>query len=164
LVRHLEARCGAKVHLNNLSVGGTDTAWGITKVDDVAAFKPDLVILAFGMNDAARRSAKDYQANVDTIIARTGDRLPDVEFILVASMLGNRDWTALQHERFPEYRAALAERCGAGVALADLTTVWTGLLDAKRDWDLTGNGVNHPNDFGHRIYAQVISSLLLDEQ
>ncbi|MCA9060384.1 MAG: hypothetical protein KDA85_17865, partial [Planctomycetaceae bacterium] len=29
------------------------------------------------------------------------------------------------------------------------------------DSDLTGNGVNHPNDFGHRVYAQVLASLLL---
>ena len=25
----------------------------------------------------------------------------------------------------------------------------------------TGNGVNHPNDFGHRVYAQVLSALLI---
>jgi hypothetical protein len=27
---------------------------------------------------------------------------------------------------------------------------------------MTGNGVNHPNDFGHRIYAQVLSALLIE--
>lgn len=26
---------------------------------------------------------------------------------------------------------------------------------------ITGNGVNHPNDFGHRVYAQVLLSLLM---
>jgi hypothetical protein len=35
------------------------------------------------------------------------------------------------------------------------------MLKYKRDWDLTGNGVNHPNDFGHRVYAQVLSTLLI---
>ncbi|MCA9034833.1 MAG: alpha/beta hydrolase [Planctomycetaceae bacterium] len=38
------------------------------------------------------------------------------------------------------------------------------MLKRKSDHDLTGNGVNHPNDFGHRIYAQVLSSLLLPRQ
>ena len=33
------------------------------------------------------------------------------------------------------------------------------MLKHKQYWDLTGNGVNHPNDFGHRIYAQVLTSL-----
>ena len=50
------------------------------------------------------------------------------------------------------------------MALADLTSVWTELLKHKRDWDLTGNGVNHPNDFGHRLYAQVLSALLVRDQ
>jgi hypothetical protein len=47
------------------------------------------------------------------------------------------------------------------VALADLTGVWTEFLKLKKDWDQTGNGVNHPNDFGHRVYAQVLSRLLI---
>ena len=43
-----------------------------------------------------------------------------------------------------------------------LTGVWTELLSRKGYHDLTGNGVNHPNDFGHRLYAQVILGLLVD--
>ena len=45
---------------------------------------------------------------------------------------------------------------------ADLTTIWEGFLERKHDWDQTGNGVNQPNDFGHRVYAQVITTLLGD--
>ena len=33
------------------------------------------------------------------------------------------------------------------------------VYEEGRDYILT-NGVNHPNDFGHRIYAQVITCLL----
>jgi hypothetical protein len=75
-------------------------------------------------------------------------------------MLGNRDWTRLKHGLFPEYRDALRELCGPGIALVDLTDICAGFLDLMQDWDQTGNGVNHPNDFGHRVYAQVISTLL----
>ena len=157
---HLEARFGMNVELTNLSVGGKDTSWGLTQIDEVVKASPDLVILAFGMNDSAGRSTKDYQANTRNIIEATRQKLPNAEFILVASMLGNRDWTALRHELFPEYRNALSELCGPGIALADLTTIWSAFLDLKKDWDQTGNGVNHPNDFGHRVYAQVILTLL----
>lgn len=161
LVRlHLETRFKSKVDLKNLSVGGTDTNWGLTQIDKIVAAKPDLVILAFGMNDSAGRSAQDYKANTEKMIARLREELPESEFILVASMLGNRDWTALRHEVFPKYRDALAELCEPGVALADLTSIWTAFLERKKDWDQTGNGVNHPNDFGHRVYAQVILTLL----
>ena len=158
---HLEARFRKQVDLKNLSVGGKDTSWALTQIDEVVKATPDLVILAFGMNDSAGRSTKDYQANTRKIIAGIRQKLPDAEFILVASMLGNRDWTALRHELFPEYRDALAELCEPGsMALADLTSIWTRFLELKKDWDQTGNGVNHPNDFGHRVYAQVISTLL----
>lgn len=160
LWRHLEARFSGKIELKNLSVGGTDTNWGLTQADKVVEAQPHLVILAFGMNDAAGRSAEDYQANTRNMMAKIREQLPNAEFILVASMLGNRDWTRLRHELFLQYRDALAELCGPGVALADLTAIWTGFLEHKQDCDQTGNGVNHPNDFGHRVYAQALSTLL----
>jgi hypothetical protein len=52
---------------------------------------------------------------------------------------------------------------GPGVAVADLTSFWSVFLERKRFDDLTGNGVNHPNDFGHRVYAQVLLSLFPPE-
>lgn len=36
-------------------------------------------------------------------------------------------------------------------------------MKAKNFLDLTGNGVNHPNDFGHRVYARVLSALLIQK-
>jgi lysophospholipase L1-like esterase len=161
LRRHLAEHYQADVKLTNLSVGGTDTAWGLGMVERVVAERPDLVILAFGMNDSAGRPAKEYQANIRAIHDGIRAELPAAEFILVAPMLGNRDWVRLQHDLFPQYRDALANLCAAGTALADLTGVWTVLLEHKQDWDLTGNGVNHPNDFGHRAYAQVLAALLV---
>lgn len=160
LRRHLEARFRGKVEMTNLAVGGTDTAWGLTQIEKVVAVQPHLVILAFGMNDSAGRAAKDYQDITKKMIAAIREKLPDCEFVLVASMLGNRDWVRLKHEAFPEYRDALKELCEPGVALADLTSIWKGFLELKQDWDQTGNGVNHPNDFGHRVYVQVIATLL----
>lgn len=151
---------GGEVKMKNLSVGGKDTAWGLTQVDAVVAEKPQVVILAFGMNDSAGRSAADYKALTKQTIEAIRKQIPNCEFILVASMLGNRDWIRLKHEVFPEYRDALESLCGPGIALADLTTIWTGFLELKYDWDQTGNGVNHPNDFGHRVYAQTILALL----
>jgi len=161
LALNLEATCGAEVTLHNLAVGGTDTAWGRANIGKVIETKPDLVILAFGMNDSAGRPASDYQKNIREMVDAVRQACPEAEFILVATMLGNRDWTYLRHELFPQYRDALAELRGPGVALADLKSIWEELLKHKADRDLTGNGVNHPNDFGHRVYAQVLSALLI---
>ncbi len=164
LRRHLQERFQAPVEMKNLAVGGTNTSWGLMQIDQTIEAKPNLVILAFGMNDSAGRSAQEYQANTEQMMAQIRAKLPEVEFILVASMLGNRDWTRLKHEVFPEYRDALKKLAGPGVAVADLTSIWNGFLELKQDWDQTGNGVNHPNDFGHRVYAQVISALLISPE
>jgi len=164
--RHLQERYQADVALINLSVSGMDAAWGLSKVDEVVEARPDLVIFAFGMNDAAGRPVRDYEANVAAFLDRVKAARPEAETILVATMVGNPDWVLLRQEAFPEFRDALARHVGPGVALADLTSIWSRFEERKRDCDQTGNGVNHPNDFGHRVYAQVISALLIppDEQ
>ena len=161
LREHLEARYKSEVNMTNPSVSGKDTRWVLSAIDLVVEPRPDLVIVAFGMNDAAGRSAKEYQANTKAVITKIREKLPNTEFILVATMLGNRDWPRLKQELFPQYRDALKELCEPGIALADMTSIWTEFLKRKQDWDLTGNGVNHPNDFGHRVYAQVLSTLLV---
>ena len=160
--RGLAERCGGEVRMTNLSVGGMDSAWGLTQIDKVVEAQPDLVVVAFGMNDSAGRPAASYKDNIAGVIAAVREQVPECEFVLVATMLGNPDWTRLKQELFGEYRQALLELAGPGVAIADLTTIWEGFLEREHDWDQTGNGVNHPNDFGHRVYAQVITTLLAD--
>ena len=160
LAMNLKAVHGSAVTLHNFSVGGTSTDWGVKNIDKVVATRPDLVILAFGMNDSSGRPAAQYRANILAMIEATRRTVPEAEFILVAPMLGNADWITLKQELFPQYRDALASLCGPGISLADMTKVWSGMLKHKKDRDLTGNGVNHPNDFGHRLYTQVLSALL----
>jgi hypothetical protein len=48
------------------------------------------------------------------------------------------------------------------VAVADMTQIhWDILATGKRYRDMTGNNINHPNDFIARIYAKVILKTLL---
>jgi acyl-CoA thioesterase-1 len=161
LLEHLKQSYSPNITLTNLAVGGTSTPWGLTRIPDVVAARPDLVILAFGMNDSSGRSAEEYKSNTLAMIKAVRETQPQTEFILVATMLGNRDWVTLKHELFPQYRTALFELTEPGIALADMTSMWTEMLNRKQDWDLTGNGVNHPNDFGHRVYSQVLTTLLV---
>ena len=113
------------------------------------------------MNDVFARDAAAYQQNVRGIMESIRQASPNTEFLLVASMLVNVEW-GMPMEQFPLYRKKLLELCGEGVVLADLTAIWEELLKHKSFYDLTGNGVHHPNDFGHTVYAQVILSLLID--
>jgi hypothetical protein len=108
------------------------------------------------MNDASYAEADEYADNVSRLIARVRGDVHHAEFILVSPMLPTPECEWLVHSRFALYRDALAQLTGTGVALADLTTLWTDLLVRNDPHDLSGNGWNHPNDFGHRIYAQTI--------
>jgi lysophospholipase L1-like esterase len=160
----LRAAFGGEVTLSNLSVSGKTSDWGRGMATSVADKGADLVLIAFGMNDAAGTSAGAFAANVRTMLTTVRAKNPDCEFILVAGMTGNADWSALRPSLFPAYRDELAKLAGPGVAVADVTTLWQRLLQTKRYHDLSGNGVNHPNDFGHRLYARVILHLLTDGQ
>jgi lysophospholipase L1-like esterase len=159
----LEQHYGSPVKFANHAVGGWTTQQGLdqAKSAHIGAAKPDLVLIAFGMNDVFNRNATVYQKNIRGIMDAVRTDAPEAEFILVASMLGNKEW-GMPMEQFPLYRDALAELCGPGVVLADLTSMWQSLLERKSFYDLTGNGVNHPNDFGHCVYAESILARLIE--
>ena len=157
----LKKRYPSEIQFKNLAKAGMDTVWGIGQMDAVLAEKPDLAILAFGMNDSNSKSPEEYRANTEKMIQSLREANPKTEIILVATMIGNQEWNAVPEvETFLAYRDELSKLVGEGIALADLTAVWAELLKHKGFHDLTGNGVNHPNDFGHRLYAQVILALL----
>ncbi len=157
LAAALRERFSAPVDVVNLSVGGKDSAWGATMKEKVAALRPDLVLLAFGMNDCG--PAVTFAANTWTMVRAIQRDCPDADIILVAGMTGNPDLTEFPQSRFEHYRDALKLMISPGVAVADVTSFWIDLLRRKPYTDLTGNGVNHPNDFGHRVYADVIGAL-----
>lgn len=48
----------------------------------------------------------------------------------------------------------------SGVSVLDMTSVWDDLLKRKSYWDLSENGINHPNDFGQWLYVIALSELL----
>ena len=159
-VQGLQTRFGSAIDYTNFSVSGMGAPWGIEQAPLLAEKKPDLVIVAFGMNDASGRVAPaDFAGNIQKIMDAVKAVHPQVSFIVVSTMRGNGEWKHAVPELYPQYRDALMPLQGPGVAVADLTSFWTVFLDRKRFDDITGNGVNHPNDFGHRIYAQVLLSL-----
>ena len=158
----LQATFGSPVKLVNRAVGGWRVEHGIKDLPELLAAKPDLVIVAYGMNHFGSRDTEGFRKLLGELIAGIRAAHAETEIILVAPMWGNTQWVHTPREQFAPHREAIASFIGPGIALADLTTLWGELLERKRDCDLTGNGVNHPNDFGHRVYAQAILGLLID--
>ena len=96
---------------------------------------------------------------IEKLVAAVRQGAPEAEFILVSPMCGNPQWEKMRDEAFLDFRSTLGALKGPGIAVADVTSVWLELAKRKPYWDYTGNGLNHPNDFGHRLYAQVILAL-----
>ena len=155
VARNLEEHFGSRVDLVNLGVATKKADWGLTRVDAVTSEKPDLVILAFGMNHVEDVPA--FEGIMKEMCGRIQAACPEADIILVAPMLPNpglRSWDC-----FMERLKAFRRLEGPNIALADVTTPWAELLKHKEYWEVSGNNVNHPNDFGHRLYAQVICRL-----
>jgi acyl-CoA thioesterase-1 len=151
----LQERFGSKVTLANLGRAGTGAGWGLERVAQVAAETPDLVILAFGMNHGEPASA--FESVMRKLRDAVQAACPEADIVLVAPMTGNpRSFPA---DRFCGYREALRNLMTPNVAMADVTSPWLELLKRKPFSDLSGNNINHPNDFGHRLYAQIICRL-----
>ncbi len=151
---------GAQVELTNRSVSGWSIANGLKDLDAMLASQPELLIVAYGMNDVGRRDPPWFAERVKEFETRAREKLPELEILWVAPMLGHSEWVHTPRAMFAAYRDELKKRVGPHADLADLTEVWTELLEHKHDLDLTGNGLNHPNDFGHRLYAQCILECL----
>jgi acyl-CoA thioesterase I len=57
-----------------------------------------------------------------------------------------------------EYRDVLSELSAShGAALADVTSAWRAARTAWPGVELLANGINHPNDLGHWIYARSLA-------
>ncbi len=160
VVAGLHVRYGGEVSLTNLAVGGMSAPWGVEQMPAAIAAAPDLFILAFGMNDASgRRPPADFRELTRQMAAAMQAARPACDVIAVATMTANPVWQYAAPDLYPAYLAGLNALRAPGFAVADVTTPWSWIVSRKSYYDLTGNGVNHPNDFGHRLYADVILAL-----
>jgi len=157
----LQQRYGVSVALNNASVAGTTSAWGRSVANDaVAVTQPDVVAIAFGMNDAAYEvSPGSFGANIQAMIDVLRAARADTEIVLIAPMLANPGWSCAGDQRL--YLPVLREIAARNAAvLVDMTTTHEALLARKRYVDMTGNGLNHPNDFLSRWYGYLVSAAI----
>lgn len=147
------------VRVVNRAAPGHTSKDGLREARDVLHRRhiPDLVIIAFGVNDQALQSGRlrrgrkvspsRYSANIHAMIllARPSD------VILVAPLQSNPAWTSCSGSIAPYVDAlkslAMIEQC----ALADTSADWSD--------NLLANGINHPNDEGHALYAAAVTTV-----
>jgi lysophospholipase L1-like esterase len=147
----------AKINYVNTAVGGKRTEWGLeTLEENVIAYKPDTLIFAFGMND--RFSAAEHVAQIRELVDKAGAALPETEIILIATMLPNSEALKFWGDQylFEESYKTLFTPFHPEIPIAPMTSVHKALLEKKLYRDMTGNNINHPNDFLARAYAHTI--------
>ena len=153
-----------KIELINTAVGGKAVSWGVSEIEDrVLGYSPDIVVIGFGMNDV-KTSPDVFKNSTELMVKAIKKKNPDAEIMLIATMLPNyeatSDWNYNQKLFVPKL-LELEEKYGF-VGVANVTEMHQALFDAgKRYRDVTGNNINHPNDFVVRLYAQVLLKTML---
>lgn len=152
----------AKINRVKTAQGGTGFQWGLQNCESlVNAYDPDLVILAFGMNDGTI-SASTYARKMSEIVDKIRKDCPDAEIVLVSTMMPNLDIVPMASQKHADHQKYFKELENdfTGLAHMNMTEIHQYMLTKKLFRDMTGNNINHPNDFLARAYAQVLLKTL----
>ena len=161
IIYNLRKQYKGRIEFSNRSKGGMKADWGVENAKKlVNPENPDLVIIGFGMNDGSAKINPDTFVNqIKSIVDTIKSSQSKCEFIVITTMLANPDVVLNGYQKL--YRKPILELEENGIAIADMTAVHEELLHYKSYQDMTGNNVNHPNDYLARWYAQIINALLI---
>ncbi len=166
----LESKFGISVSNVNQSVGGKQSSYTSeddSKLSAIAKENPDLVFVHYGINDlGGSRTPNSFKENIERIVLYVQDALPNCDVILLSPIMPNP--YIYSSDTMDMYREGLAEisedysNNDRGVAFLDMTKLSVDYMsNGKNYFDLTANGINHPNDYGHRLYTQMIAAALV---
>lgn len=157
--RALKEKYRTHISVTNAAIGGTGCG-GSARIE-CRWLQPecDLLMIAYGMNDFGGMTPEEYRDIIGGIVEKKRALHPETEFILISSMTRNPLWHGDITERSTAFAAALGELSSPWCAVADVHSFWRFILEKKDYYDLTGNGVNHPNDYGHQLYCKVLTEL-----
>ena len=161
--QYIKNAYNVNVTQKNVGVSGSNTNGGVSKLSEICGEDPDLVIIAFGMNDGCSMDPNTYTNNINKMVSTINENCPDACIVVVGTCLPNPEFAwnpggepALKyHIDYIEYLKS-AEFTWKNAAHADVTTANIEIYERKVYQDLAGSNSNHPNDYMHRIYAQVI--------
>ncbi len=160
----------AKINHTNIAVSGTGIQHGVAeeKLSAMCKANPDFVFLAYGGNNGGMPTA-NFISNLNIILNRLKSECPDAVAVVVGHGYQNAEmsWTnggssIMNGVGNTDFIMAFSEACRedsknwTNAAFADVGLVNRQMLEYKKYLDITGSNSNHPNDYMHRVYAQVI--------
>jgi len=176
---------GSSLSVANAGVGGNTTRDALARLErDVLAHRPRVVVIGFGINDAAvdvwkkpavtepRIALADYETNLRSLVNSVRERGAAVIFVTPNPVR----WTSLLRDRYgrppyrPEeddgfdapvlesYRVAMHEMAAElQIPLVDLPAVWGAhLAENGGEVDALLLDGMHPNDAGHAVTAAAL--------
>lgn len=162
VIEALKKRFASPITFYNPSVAGVDSDWALENLQERVNEKhPDLVILGWGMND--RCTGEEFAVKTQKLIDKIKEENPDAEIVMMASSLANElaetaPYWFCANQR--DHGSSLASLCKEGIVLADIGSMQKELMKKKRYIDITGNWLNHPNDYLARVQAQIVNTIL----
>jgi acyl-CoA thioesterase-1 len=118
------------VRVESVAASGMTSTWGLQQIERVAAFRPNIVLIEFAMNDANWRrfvSPDRSRANIVAIGRGLRERLPAARLFLMTTNIvhGLRGMMRPNVGAYYEQYRAIAASEGFG--LIDLAPVWAAL-------------------------------------
>lgn len=144
----------AEITAKNASIGGTGTALGMFRCSkDVLAFEPDIIFMEYAVNDEGDEY-KNVAMQTESIIRTINRHNPDIDIVTVITTAEPMIKYMKNGIKAQSVNAQTNVSAYYGLAIADVGEVLiartaTSVLTIK---DLVPDGL-HPNDDGHRIYA-----------
>lgn len=147
----------------NKAVGGKSSLWGVENAETAFAEEvPDICVVAFGMNDGAA-TAEEFERRIRALLQKLDGINPKMEYIVVSTTLPAPYAIrfSLNQAAFEPVMRNVVRDYGNRAVLVPITSIHAHLMNRKDYRDMTGNNVNHPNDYLARVYAQAILASVL---
>ena len=159
------------VNVINAGIGGTTAKASLARMESqVFSHSPDLVIVAFGLNDV-NGSLEDYTNSLKVIFESCLSRGVEAIF-MTPNMLNTyvsdrapaqfKDYARVTAEyqtsgRMDSYMTAAVELArGMGIKVADCYAKWKKLAETEDTTALLANAINHPTREMHQLFADTL--------
>ncbi len=167
------------VNVINAGIGGTTAKASLARMESqVFSHSPDLVIIAFGLNDV-NGTLDEYLSSLKVIFESCKERDTDAVF-MTPNML-NTYVSDRAPEQFKDYAHVTAEYQTSGrmdtymseavklandmgIKVADCYAKWKKLSETEDTTALLANAINHPTREMHQLFADTLYDVIFCER
>ncbi len=145
---------GAKISRQNHGIPGDTSEGGLARLAEILSWRPDVVIVEFGLNDCFLSVPSGEVGRVQALLARRIQEAGGTPVLCTSCPLLDAGEMKIVE---PYYQAIRDAAQAAKIALADLDRAWREVAPVTAEYFLE-DGI-HPSDRGHEVMSRGLSSL-----